>query len=177
MTSNLAPFRPYLSVVEDSAQEMREHLVSWCEINSGSGNLSGLAKMLAVLKELSNILGIFLKAPQREGGSSELLGRVMQLLIDLRTEARANKNFATADAIRDGIGPLGITLEDRAGGTEWTGGQQDALDGVVNLLIELRQTARSNKDFATADTIRDRLTEAGVTLEDRSDGTDWNVAR
>jgi glutamate carboxypeptidase len=51
MTSNVVPFRPYLKVVEDSAREMRERLVSWCEINSGSGNLAGLAKMLAVLEE------------------------------------------------------------------------------------------------------------------------------
>ena len=94
----------------------------------------------------------------------------------LRAEARCSKNFATADAIRDGIAPLGITLEDRAGGTEWSGGHQETLDGVVRLLIELRQTARTNKEFATADTIRDRLIEAGVTLEDRPGGTDWSVA-
>ena len=98
----------------------------------------------------------------------------MQLVIDLRTEARANKNFATADAIRYGLGPLGITLEDRAGGTEWSGGSEAALDSVMQLLIELRQTARANKDFATSDTIRDRLSAIGVTLEDRTGGTEWS---
>ena len=98
----------------------------------------------------------------------------MQLVIDLRTEARANKNFETADAIRDGIGPIGIVLEDRAGGTEWSGGDDDALNGVMQLLIELRQTARTNKDFATSDTIRDRLAAIDVVLEDRPGGTEWS---
>ena len=43
----------------------------------------------------------------------------MQLIIQLRDSARAKKDFATADAIRDGLGKLKITLEDRADGTGW----------------------------------------------------------
>jgi cysteinyl-tRNA synthetase len=133
-------------------------------------------QLLATLKELTSILGVFQQPPAQAEGSNELLDQVMQLVIDLRNEARANKNFATADAIRDGIGPLGVTLEDRAGGTEWSGGGDTALDGVMQLLIRLRQTARTNKDFATSDTIRDRLAAIGVTLEDRTGGTEWTRA-
>ena len=43
----------------------------------------------------------------------------MQLLIDLRGEARKTKNFGMADQIRKRLGDLDITLEDRAGGTGW----------------------------------------------------------
>ena len=50
-------------------------------------------------------------------------------------------------------------------------------DGLTNqimqILIDVRQRVRKNKDFATADLIRDRLTEAKITLEDRPDGTIW----
>ena len=56
----------------------------------------------------------------RRVGSDDLLAKVMPLVIDLRAAARKNKNFAVADKIRDGLAPIGITLEDRAGGTEWT---------------------------------------------------------
>jgi cysteinyl-tRNA synthetase len=128
----------------------------------------------ASLRELSAILGLFGSPTSTDVGSDELLNQVMQLVIDLRTEARASKKFATADAIRNGIGPLGITLEDRSGGTEWSGGGADTLDGIMKLLIELRQTARTTKDFATSDAIRDRLAALGVTLEDRAGGTEWN---
>ncbi len=138
-----------------------------------SAAIVSLEKMLTTLKELSAILGIFSHPPQDSGGGDELLDPVMQLLIDLRAEARANKNFTTADAIRDGIGPLGIALEDRGGGTEWTGGDAGSLEGLMQLLIALRQTARANKDFATSDTIRDRLATIDVTLEDRPGGTEW----
>ena len=44
----------------------------------------------------------------------------------------------------------------------------------MGLLVELRKTARTNKDFATSDTIRDRLSTIGVTLEDRTGGTEWS---
>jgi cysteinyl-tRNA synthetase len=49
-------------------------------------------------------------------------------------------------------------------------------DGLVRLLIELRAQARSNKDWATSDRIRDQLKALGIILEDRADGTTWKVA-
>ena len=45
----------------------------------------------------------------------------MALLIELRKNAKKAKDFATADAIRNQLNALGITLEDRPGGvTEWS---------------------------------------------------------
>lgn len=136
--------------------------------------LETLTALMTTVKELSSILGVFITPTAAAGGGGdELLGQTMQLIIDLRATAREKKDFETADTIRDGIGPLGIVLEDRAGGTEWSGGDADTLDGLMQLLIELRQSARGKKDFATSDTIRDRLGEIGVTLEDRPGGTEW----
>jgi len=48
------------------------------------------------------------------------------------------------------------------------------LDGVVELLIELRKEARANKDFALSDKIRDELAEKGVQLKDGKDGTEFS---
>ena len=45
----------------------------------------------------------------------------------------------------------------------------------MKILIDVRQLVRKKKDFETADLIRDRLTEAKVTLEDRPDGTIWRA--
>jgi cysteinyl-tRNA synthetase len=46
-------------------------------------------------------------------------------------------------------------------------------DQLMTLLIELRATARKEKNFAQADAIRKGLEKIGVTLEDRADGTIW----
>jgi cysteinyl-tRNA synthetase len=74
-----------------------------------------------VLRELSNILGLFRSTPAKRGGASEgVLPQVMQLLIELRADARTKKDFATGDKIRNSLTAMGITLEDRKGGaTEW----------------------------------------------------------
>ena len=51
----------------------------------------------------------------------------------------------------------------------------DGLVGqLMDLVIEIRANSRKSKDFATADLVRNRLTEAGIVLEDRPDGTGWS---
>ena len=75
---------------------------------------------VAILGELGNLLGLFRSPPeQRSSGDDERVGQLMQLLIELRAEARKRKDFATADRVRDGLGALHIVLEDRKEGTEW----------------------------------------------------------
>jgi cysteinyl-tRNA synthetase len=82
------------------------------------------AEGVRVLKEMSQILGIF-QAPATadKGGDDQLVGGLMQLLIDLRAEARKAKNFALGDQIRKRLTELGVTLEDRPGGTGWRAGR------------------------------------------------------
>jgi cysteinyl-tRNA synthetase len=73
-----------------------------------------------VLKELSQILGVFQEPPvPAASGSDHLVAGLLQLLIDLRAEARKSKNFALADQVRQRLAQLNITLEDRPGGTGW----------------------------------------------------------
>ena len=143
--------------------------------NKGKNDAAAVTKftsLLTTIKELSSILGIFQQPPAAAAGSDDLIAKLMPLVIDLRATARKSKNFAVADKIRDGIAPTGITLEDRAGGTEWTGGGPNATDAVMKLLIQLRADARATKDFAVGDAIRNGLTAIGITLEDRAGGTE-----
>ena len=48
-------------------------------------------------------------------------------------------------------------------------------DGLMNLIIELRQRARENKDWSTSDKIRDGLKELNIQLKDGKEGTEWTV--
>ncbi len=57
-----------------------------------------------------------------------------------------------------------------------SGQDSDKLQGVVELLIQLRNEARSNKDFATSDKIRDQLLAMGIQLKDGKEGTTFNVS-
>jgi cysteinyl-tRNA synthetase len=50
-----------------------------------------------------------------------------------------------------------------------------ALNTLVGDLLAQRQEARSRRDFAVADAVRDRLTAAGVSVEDSPDGPTWSL--
>jgi cysteinyl-tRNA synthetase len=49
-------------------------------------------------------------------------------------------------------------------------------DELIRVLVDVRAAARTNKDYATSDAIRDQLAEMGITLEDKPDGTVWKVS-
>jgi cysteinyl-tRNA synthetase len=82
--------------------------------------LANFEKGTAVLRELSHILGLFWAPVEKaKGGDDALVNGLMQLLIELRAEARKAKNFPLGDQIRKRLSEIGVTLEDRAGATNW----------------------------------------------------------
>ena len=54
--------------------------------------------------------------------------------------------------------------------------KNDSLDSEIEELIAKRTEARKNRDFATADAIRDKLKEMGIVLEDTPQGVKWSRA-
>ena len=66
---------------------------------------------------------------------------------------------------------MGILLD----GSENQSAVSTALEGTVSMLIDIRKTARDNKDFATSDRIRDELLALGVQLKDGKDGTGFSL--
>ena len=69
-----------------------------------------------------------------------------------------------------GLDPLGTGLADSGGDVA-----RQALGAVVEAMLERRQQARAERDFATADRVRDELLAAGVAVEDGPDGSTWSL--
>ncbi len=65
---------------------------------------------------------------------------------------------------------LGFSLEVEAEDVKEDTGK---LSQVMELVLEIRQNARKNKDWGTADLIRDRMKDIGIVIEDTSDGARW----
>ena len=65
---------------------------------------------------------------------------------------------------------LGILGADQTGAAS---AEREA--GLIELLVEMRDQARQNRDWKQADAIRDRLAELGVVLEDRPEATVWRI--
>ena len=86
-------------------------------------NIALLVSGMSILKELGAILGIFVKLPKQlnsNDGTTEILDGLMQLLIQVRAEARVKRDFAMSDSVRIGLSQIGIALQDGKEGTTWT---------------------------------------------------------
>jgi len=58
---------------------------------------------------------------------------------------------------------------------EETGKANTALESVMKLVLDLRAKAKENKDFATSDEIRNKLTDANIQVKDGKDGVSWSI--
>ena len=54
-------------------------------------------------------------------------------------------------------------------------GNNELLDGVIRMILDVRNVAKTNKDFATSDKIRNELTALGITIKDTKDGSTWSL--
>lgn len=69
-----------------------------------------------------------------------------------------------------GLDPFDPAWAGSSGGDDLSG----VVDGLVQLILDQRAQARSRKDWAAADAIRDQLTALGLTIEDTPDGARWS---
>ncbi|QGU05528.1 cysteine--tRNA ligase [Corynebacterium comes] len=84
---------------------------------------------------------------------------------------------ALASRIRAMTAVLGVDPQDEqwAEGASTSDDAMAALDVLVDAELERRTTARAQKDWATADAVRDRLVAAGIDVTDTSDGPQWSL--
>jgi len=79
-----------------------------------------LKATLELFRELGEPLGLFQESPWEESLGSELQGDLIELLIGIREELRAKKEFELSDQIRDQLHEIGIELKDKEGKTIWS---------------------------------------------------------
>jgi cysteinyl-tRNA synthetase len=78
--------------------------------------------------------------------------------------------LARANEVAAMLNVLGLVVE-----TDSHGPTHAALGTLIDRLITERNRARADKDWATADRIRDDIDAAGITLEDSADTTRWSI--
>lgn len=75
----------------------------------------------ALLKEYAAVLGLKL-TDRRKVVDTETSEKLVELLLDMRQKAKANKDFATADTIRKSLTDIGISVMDTPSGANWEAG-------------------------------------------------------
>ena len=110
----------------------------------------------------------FISAMEDDLNTADALAAIFSLVREINTAIAENAGKATltacAEIFDELTGVLGLVYNRKT----------EALDSEIEDLIAKRTEARKNKDFATADAIRDKLKEMGIILEDTPQGVKWS---
>jgi cysteinyl-tRNA synthetase len=94
------------------------------------GDDEGTRTALAEVRAMLDVLGLDPLDPAWDGDGQDgdlrgVVDALVELAIEQRAQARARKDWATADAVRDRLRKAGVVVEDTPQGTRWTIGEQD----------------------------------------------------
>ncbi len=112
----------------------------------------------------------FKAAMEDDFNTADAIATIFELVkyANQNTDSSSSKAYSQAllDELTTLCDVLGILVETK----------EEMLDSDIEALIEERQQARKNRDFARADEIRDELLEKGIVLEDTREGVKWKRA-
>ena len=92
-------------------------LASKAQKAKNSDDKKELVRTFALLVHLSDVLGFSLD--KSKSGDNKLVDSLMALILDIRKNARQEKNWALSDKIRDELAASGVILKDTKDGTSW----------------------------------------------------------
>ncbi|UYO97923.1 cysteine--tRNA ligase [Microbacterium sp. M28] len=119
----------FIEAMDDDLSVPRALAVIHGAIRSGNalldaGELARASRDVGDVIRMTDVLGINPLSPEWRGAESDAdasaLDALVRTMIDQRAQARADKDWAAADRIRDAIAAAGITLEDTPDGTHWS---------------------------------------------------------
>ena len=99
--------------------------------------------------------------------------------VNIYKDAVLTKNVPVDSAVMSEVKRIFKTMTDILGILEdrWTGRKNETsnkdFDDLMNVILEVRQECRAQKQYALADAIRDKLAALGITVEDSPQGARW----
>ncbi len=129
--------------------------------------IKGTNETSAKSSEISAFIRKFENAMEDDFNTADAVSAVFELVKFANVNITENSSVSdiekTLKAIQTLCDVLGIITDKK----------EEVIDSEIEALIEERQNARKNKDFALADKIRDELKEQGIILEDTPQGVKW----
>jgi cysteinyl-tRNA synthetase len=121
----------------------------------------------------------FVSAMDDDLNTPQALASVHEVLREGNTAYAEGNNTALRGAlgsVRGMLGVLGLDPLDPAWAGTGAGDQlRKVVDDLVALALQQREAARTRKDYAAADAVRDQLKQAGIVVEDTAQGPRWTV--
>jgi len=96
--------------------------------------------------------------------------RIINQVKDKQTKINPENKDTLVKLFKDIVeGVLGLADEQSQSGSG------EVLNGVVNMILDMRKQAKANKDFAASDQIREKLNSLGIEIKDTKEGTEWSL--
>ncbi len=126
-----------------------------------------------ITKDVNLLLDSFEESMNDDFNTAKVIASMFEIVPIIN--AIKNNPVSTADAIKPEVfekmkSYFKIFLEDILGLKDETAAERSRLNNVLDLLIDIRKEARSKKDYATSDKIRNQLLQLGILMKDEKDG-------
>ena len=125
---------------------------------------------VASLEEARSFMKKYEEAMEDDFNTADAISAIFEMVKYTNTNANADSSKAFVDALYAQLDKMaeicGLILEKK----------EEILDEEIEKLIQERQDARKQKNFARADEIRNQLLEQGIVLEDTREGVKWKRA-
>ena len=152
--------------------EAHENLAKLEVDAAGPGNDSGLEQ------KVRKLLNDFDEFMNDDFGTAKVLANMFELVpvINSMKDKTIHISALSVETFELLKKKMKLFIEDIFGLKSVSAADSKLLQGVMQLLIDMRKDARSRKDFATSDRIRNQLQSLGILLKDEKDGNiSWNV--
>lgn len=160
-----SPINYSVDIIEQAKNSLERLYTCRNNIDFAIGNANDGGEVPAFLETAKND---FITAMEDDLNTADALASIFTLVREINTAIANGAGKATLEACADMFdqltGVLGLVYNRK----------QEVLDSEIEELITKRTEARKNKDFKTADAIRDRLKEMGIILEDTPQGVKWS---
>ena len=171
----------YRSNLEFSDSALQESAVAFQRIENfverAAAIVSDVELTSAVINsDFANAMNEDLNVPAALAVLHEVVGEGNTLLAKKADASSLNGCLVSVRQMLDvlGVDPLSPTWADDSKNAQQL---ESALDYFVQQSIAVRNAAKEHKNFDAADAIRDSLRNAGIALEDTSDGVRWNLEK
>jgi cysteinyl-tRNA synthetase len=166
----------YRSSIEYSSESLTEASASLARID---GFVDRAVELVGQVEtSYDQLPDSFVAALDDDLGTSSAMADVYELVRVGNQALTAGDRDAVKAAlvgVQSMLDVFGLRADDKAWQAGGDARLRPILDGVVTELLDQRQAARARKDFAAADSIRNRLTSLGVVVEDTPNGPRWSL--
>jgi cysteinyl-tRNA synthetase len=165
-----AHYRSPMDISNESLLASEKGLTRLLEANKSLANLASSSSSSTDVKAM---IDSFYKAMNDDFNTPILVANLFDA-VKLINSIKDGKATISKEDLTSLKTEMNLFVFDVLGLKAESSSSDDRLSPVMDLVLDLRQNARANKDWTTSDQIRDGLAKAGIVVKDGKDGTEWS---